>query len=48
MTLLLAITYVLSMEMGHASQYKTSTFQNLFNEIKNSSNEWVLTPAITL
>jgi hypothetical protein len=45
---LLAITCVSSTLMGHVSPFYTSTFQELFNGIKNSSIQWVLTPVIAL
>jgi hypothetical protein len=34
--------------MGHANPFQTFTFQDLSNDIKNSSNHWVLTPVIAL
>jgi hypothetical protein len=40
---LLAITCVSDVEMGHASPFQTSMFQYIFNDIKNSSIQWVLT-----
>ncbi len=42
------ITCVLKLQMGHASPFQTSTFQQISNDIKNSWNRWVLTLAITL
>jgi len=30
--------------MGHASPFQTFTFQKIFNNIKNSQIQWVLTP----
>jgi hypothetical protein len=48
MALLLAITYVSSVQMGHASPFWTFTFQELFNDIRNSLIQWVLTLAIIL
>jgi len=48
MALLLAITCVLSVRMGHASSFKTSTFQKLFNDIRNFLIQWVLTLVISL
>jgi hypothetical protein len=47
-TLLLAITYVLDVQMGHASPFQTCTFQDLFNVIRSASIQWVLTPTIAL
>jgi hypothetical protein len=47
-TLLLAITCVSSVQMGHASPFQISTFQELSNDIKNPSIQWVLVPAIAL
>jgi hypothetical protein len=44
----LAITYVLNVEMGHARTFKTLNFEYLFNDIKNSSMQLVLTPEIAL
>jgi hypothetical protein len=46
--LLLAITYVLNAQMDHESPFQTYKFQELSNDISNSSIEWVLTVAITL
>ncbi len=46
--LLLAISCVSDVQMGHASPFQTSTFQYLFNDINNSLVHWVLTPAIAL
>jgi hypothetical protein len=43
---LLAITYVLSTQMDHASPFWTSTFQELSNGINNYFIQWVLTLAI--
>jgi hypothetical protein len=45
---LLAITYVLSVQMGHANPFYTSTFQYLSNDINKSSIHWVLTPTSIL
>jgi hypothetical protein len=45
-TLLLAITCVSDIQMGHASPLWTSPFQELSNDIRNSSIQWVLTYAI--
>ncbi len=47
-TFLLIITCVLDVQMGHVKPFYTSTFQYFFNDIKNSSNRWVLTFAIAL
>jgi hypothetical protein len=38
----------LSTQMGHANPFYTSTFKEFFNDIKNFSIQWVLTPAIAL
>jgi len=46
--LLLAIICVSDVHMGDACSFYTFTFQELSNDIKNSSNYWVLTPEITL
>ncbi len=43
-----AITCVLSTQMGYASPFLKSMFQELFNDIKNLSIQWVLTPTIAL
>jgi hypothetical protein len=43
---LLAITYVISVQMSHASPFYTYMFQELFNDIRNSSIQWVLTLVI--
>ncbi len=43
MPLLLVITCVLSIQMGHASLFSTSMFQELSNDIKKTSIQWVLT-----
>ncbi len=48
LTLLLAIIYVLKTQMCHVSPFYTFTFQDLFNDIRNSSIQWVLTPKIAL
>jgi hypothetical protein len=45
--LLLAITCVLSTQMGHAIWFYTFTFQDLSNDIRNFFIQWVLTLAIT-
>jgi hypothetical protein len=34
---------VLSVQIGHASPFQTFKFQNLFNDIRNVSIQWVLT-----
>ncbi len=47
-TLLLAITYVLIIQMGHASPFWTSRFKELSNDIRNFSIQWVLTLPIFL
>ncbi len=44
--LLLTITCVSDVQIGHASPFQTFTFQELSNDIRNSSIRWVLTPAI--
>jgi hypothetical protein len=46
--LLLAITCVLSTQMGHASPFYTFKFQELFNDIRNLSIHCILTPEIAL
>jgi hypothetical protein len=48
LTLLLAITCVLSVQMSDANSFQISTLQDLFNDIMNISIQWVLTPAIAL
>jgi len=48
LTLLLAITYVLSVQMGYASPFQISMFQKLSNDIRNPIIQWVLTPEIVL
>jgi len=48
MAFLLTITYVLITQMGHPNPFLTSTFQEIFNDIRNSSIQWVLTLTITL
>jgi hypothetical protein len=45
---LLAITCVSSVQMGHARSFQTSKFQELFNDIRNVSIQWVLTLEIAL
>ncbi len=47
-TLLLAITYVFSTQMGHASPFYTFAFQELSNDIRKFLIQWFLTPAIAL
>ncbi len=47
-TLLLAITYVLIIQMGHASPFWTFRFKELSNDIRNFSIQWVLTLPIFL
>jgi hypothetical protein len=37
-----------NVQMGHASPFSTSMFQDIFIDIKNSSIQWVLTPEIAL
>jgi len=44
LTFLLAITYVSNVWMSNASPFQTSTFQELFNDIKNVTRHLVLTP----
>jgi hypothetical protein len=46
--LLLAITCVLSTQMGHTSPFYASTSQEISNFIRNFSIQWVLTLEITL
>ncbi len=46
--LLLAITCVSDVQMGHASPFEIFTFQKLSNDVRNSSIQWVLTPTIAL
>jgi hypothetical protein len=33
--------FVKSVQMGHASPFQTSTFQDLFNDIRISSINWI-------
>ncbi len=47
-TLLLVITCVSVFQMSHTSPFQTSTFQELFDDIKKLSIQWVLTPEIVL
>ncbi len=47
-TLLLAVTYVLRTQMGYASPFQTSIFQELSHDINSFSIQWFLTPAIAL
>ncbi len=42
LALILAITCVLGVQMGHASPFWTSIFQELSNDIKNILIQWVL------
>jgi hypothetical protein len=44
LTFLLAITCVSSTQMGHASPFYTSMFQELSNDMNNYLIQWVLTP----
>jgi hypothetical protein len=44
----LAITYVLSPQMDHASPFQTSKFQEISNDINIFLIQWVLTLAIAL
>jgi hypothetical protein len=46
--LFLAITCVLSVQMGHANPFQTFMYQEFSNDIWISSIQWVLTPVITL
>ncbi len=46
--LLLTITWVLCTQMGHTRSFYISTFQDIFNNIRNFSIQWFLTPKITL
>jgi len=48
LTLLLAITCVLSTQMGCANAFYTFTFQDFSNDIINFSLQWVLTFIIIL
>jgi hypothetical protein len=48
MALLLPITCFLMTQMGHVSPFWTFTFQEFFNDVKNLTIQWVLTPAIIL
>jgi hypothetical protein len=43
---LLTITCVSDVQMGHANPFQTSKFQELFNDIKTVSIQWVLTPVM--
>jgi hypothetical protein len=45
---LLATTYVSNVQMDHAIPLQTPTFQELSNDIRNASIQWVLTPTIAL
>jgi hypothetical protein len=45
---LLTITCVVNVQMTHARTFSTSTLQGLFNDIKNTSRQGVLTSAIKL
>jgi len=47
-TLLLAITYFASTQMGHVSSFLKSTFKNISNGIRKYSIQWVLTFQIIL
>jgi hypothetical protein len=38
----------LNTQMGHAILFQTSMFQDLSNDIDNSSIQWVLSPEISL
>jgi hypothetical protein len=42
-TFFFAITYILGVQMGHVSPFQTSKFQELSNDIRNFSIQWVLT-----
>jgi hypothetical protein len=46
--LLLAITCASDVWMSNTSPFQTSKFQELSNDIKNSTSHWVLTPKIAL
>jgi hypothetical protein len=48
LTFLLTITCVLDVQMGHASPFQTSTFQDFSNNIRKASIHWILTPVIAL
>jgi len=48
MALLLAITCVLITQMGHANPFQTFNFQELSNNIRIISIQWVLTLVIGL
>ncbi len=45
---LLAITYIRSVQMGHTNPFWTFKFQEISNDIRNSSIQWVLTLAISI
>jgi hypothetical protein len=47
-TFFFAITYILGVQMGHVSPFQTSKFQELSNDIRNFSIQWMLTLEITL
>jgi len=44
----LPITWAADVQMAHARPFWTSTLQDLFNDIKNTPMQGVLTPAIKL
>ncbi len=44
----LAITCVSSVQMGYANPFQTSTFQELFTDIRNFSSQWISTTTIAL
>jgi hypothetical protein len=48
MALLLVITCVSGVQMGHASPFQTFMFQELSNDVRNISIQWVLTLTIAL
>jgi hypothetical protein len=39
---------VSGVQMGHVSPFQTFMFQELSNDIKNASIQWILIPAIAL
>jgi hypothetical protein len=46
LTFLSTITCIADVQMAHARPFRTSTLQDLSNDIKNTSMRGVLTPAI--
>jgi len=48
MALLLTMTCVSCVQMNHTIPFQTSTFQELFNDIREALIQWVLAPVIVL